>query len=176
MIFEATLNKYIRDIVNLILEESDYTIAAKQDAPRPVGPYATVDFVSDTGVGLSERTYANRGTDLDLDITHDSLRDVMFSINFYRDVAIDNARWVHLGLVRESVLLLLTSANIGLIRRSEVREISEALENGWEERAQMDIFLSIVGTDTEVMRTISSVDIAGQFEARDLIYNFNIEV
>jgi hypothetical protein len=50
------------------------------------------------------------------------------------------------------------------------------LENGWEDRAQFDIFLSAVGTDTDIVKSIESVDMACQFQARGLIYNFNIEV
>ena len=100
----------------------------------------------------------------------------MIIIGFYRNSSIDNARKVHSGLVRESVQALFREAGIGLIRRSEVREISETLENGWEERGQLDIFLSAVGTDTDLVRSIESVDMAGEFQARGLIYNFNIEV
>ena len=63
-----------------------------------------------------------------------------------------------------------------MVRRSEVREISESLENGWEERAQFDIVLSAVGTDTDIVRSILTIDIAGEFQSRGLKYNFTIEV
>lgn len=177
MILEETINKLLRDIVDLLLASPGYTIKAKQkDAPRPTGNYGDVDFVSDTGLGWEQFENRNRDSDPDLDTTSKGMRQIMMSIGFYRDDSIDNARRVHSGVTRESVQALLREAGLGLIRRSEVREISEPLENGWEERAQFDIFLSAVGVDVDLVRSIESVDMAGEFQARGLIYNFNIEV
>lgn len=177
MILEETINKLIRDTVDLLLASPGYTIKAKQkDAPRPTGDYGDIDFVSDTGLGWEQFEYENRIADSDLDNTSKGMRQIMMSIGFYRDSSIDNARKVHSGLVRESVQALFREAGIGLTRRSEVREISESLESGWEERGQFDIFLSAVGTDTDIVRSIETVDMAGEFQARGLIYNFNIEV
>jgi hypothetical protein len=177
MILEETINKLIRDTVDLLLASPGYTIKAKQkDAPRPTGDYGDVDFVTDTGVGWEQFKYENRQQDSDLDGTSEGMREIMMSVSFYRDSSIDNARKVHQGLVRESVQSLFRAGGIGLIRRSEVRQISEALENGWEERAQLDVFLSAVGTDTDIVNSILAVDMAGEYQARGLIYNFNIEV
>lgn len=177
MILEETINKLLRDTVDLLLASPGYTIKAKQkDAPRPTGNYGDVDFVSDTGLGWEQSEYENSDIGPDLDNTTKGMRQIMMSIGFYRDNSIDNARKVHQGVTRESIQMLFRQAGIGLIRRSEVREISEPLENGWEERAQFDIFLSAVGTDTDIVMSMQSVDMAGQFQARGLIYNFNIEV
>lgn len=177
MILEETINRLLRDTVDLLLASPGYTIKAKQKgAPRPTGNYGDVDFVSDTGLGWEQFENQNRTGDSDLDTTSKGMRQIMMSIGFYRDSSRDNARQVHSGLVRESVQALFRGAGIGLIRRSEVREISEALENGWEQRSQLDVFLSAVGTDTDIVRSIASVDMAGEFQARGLIYNFNIEV
>lgn len=177
MIPEDALNKLLRDVTNLLLGESDYTIKAKQlDAPRPTGPYADVDFVSDTSLGWEKSEYTERQADDDVDASYKGMRRIMMSIGFYRDSAIDNARKVRTGLVRDSIQELFSQATVGLINRSEVREISEPLENGWEERAQFDIFLSAVGSDADIVRSILSVDIAAEFQARGLVYNSNIEV
>lgn len=177
MILEETINKLLRDTVDLLLTSPDYTIKAKQkDAPRPQGDYADVNFISDIGVGWEQFEYQNRTNGSDLDSTSKGMRQIMMSIGFYRDGSIDNARKVHSGVARESVQTLLHAAGLGLIRRSEVREIFEPLENGWEERAQFDIFLSAVGTDVDLVKSIESVDMTSEFQARGLIYNFNIEV
>lgn len=176
MILEETINKLLRDTVDLLLASPGYTIKAKQkDAPRPAGNYGDVDLVSETGLGWEQFEYQNNISGSYLDNTTKGMRQIMLSIGFYRDSSIDNARKVHQGLTRESIQALFRQAGIGLIRRSEVREISEPLENGWEERAQFDIFLSAVGTDTDIVMSIESLDIAGEFQARGLIYNFNIE-
>jgi hypothetical protein len=177
VILEETINRLIRDTVDLILLSPDYTIKAKQTAaPRPTGSYGDVDFVSDTSIGWEQFTRVDRMGDDKLDVTTQGMRDIMMSIGFYRDNAIDNARSVRIGVVRESIQSLFSAAGLGLIRRSEVRDLSEALENGWEERAQFDIFISAVGTDSDIISTIGSVDIGGEFQARGLQYNFTIEV
>ena len=178
MVLKDAVNKLLRDSVNLILAESNYAIMAKQkDAPRPLGDYASVDMINDQGVGIEQHTYTDQD-DPDVDIVEDiaGVREIMMSIDFYRDNAIDNARLVRTGFIRESIQVLFRAAGLGLATRSEVREISEPLENGWEERAQFDIVLNAVGTDSDLIRSILSVDIAGEFQARGLKYNFIIEV
>jgi len=176
MIAEETINKFIRDVINLVLVTSDFAIRGKQDAPRPEGNYAAVEFMSDTGLGWEQQELVDRTIDVDIDETIEGLRELMFSVSFYRNAAIDNARTVRTRFVRESVQTLLKKANLGLLRRSEVRSFSEPLENGWETRAQFDIFLSAVGSDTDIVRSILGVDIAGEFQSRGLVYNFTIEV
>ncbi len=177
MILEETINKLIRDTIDLLLLSPGFSIKAKQkDAPRPINAYADVDFVNDTGIGWEQRQLVNNGGDPDLTETLQGAREIMMSVNFYRSNAIDNARKVRIGLIRESIQSLFSAGGIGLTRRSEVREISEPLESGFEERSQFDIVLSAVGTDSDIVRSIESLDIAGEFQSRNLQFNFNIEV
>lgn len=177
MILEETINKLLRDVINLLLGISEYTIKAKQkDAPRPKTPYGDVDIVSDLSIGWEQRNFVNNGGDPDLTETIEGMREIMMSVNFYRDSAVDKARAVRTGLIRESIQEIFRAGKLGLIRRSDVREISEALENGWEERAQFDIVLSAVGSDSDIVRAIEAVNIAVEFQARGLKYNFIIEV
>lgn len=177
MILEETLNKLLRNTIDLLLATPGYTIKAKQkDAPRPKDPYGDVDFMNDTSVGMEQRTFENNQGDDDLTENISGMREIMFSIGFYKDNARDNARFTRTRLVRESIQDLFRAAGVGLTSRSEVREISEALENGWEERAQFDIVLSAVGTDADIIKSILSVDMESEFQARGLIYNSTIEV
>lgn len=177
MILEETLNKLLRDTIDLLLVTPEYTIKAKQkDAPRPKGPYGDVDLVNDTGVGMEQRLFEDNLGDDDLTENISGMREIMFSIGFYRDSAIDNARFARTRLVRERIQELFRVAGVGLTSRSEVREISETLENGWEERAQFDIVLSAVGTDSDIVKSILSVDMEFEFQARGLKYNSTIEV
>lgn len=177
MIPSDTINKFIRDTINLLLSDADYSIKDKQTgAPRPKGSYATVDVTLDMSVGWEQKNLVDNTEDNDLTENISGMRQITVSTNFYRDSAVDNARKVRTGLSRESIQQLFSAANLGLTTRSEVREISEPLENGWEERAQFDIVLSAVGTDNDVIKSILSVDMAGQYQNHGLIYNFNIEV
>lgn len=179
MILEEAINKLIRDSINLILDIDGYAIAAKQlDAPRPIGNYADVDMISDVNIGWEQRSLADQTGEGELDIneTISGLRETMMSASFYRVSAVDNCRKVHIALLRESIQELFATAGVGLITRSAVRETTEALENGWEERAQFDITLSSVGTDEDIIRSIQSLNIAGKFETPNNVNNFNIEV
>lgn len=177
MILTETINKLLRDVINLLLSTPDYTIAAKQkDAPRPTGAYADVDYTSSRNLGWEQRTFENNMGDDDMTENIEGMREIMFSINFYRDSAHDNARQVYIGFIRESIQSLFSAAGVGFTRRSDIREIDEALENGWEERAQFDIFLNIIGTDSDVVKSILSVDMASEYQFRGMIYNSNIEV
>ena len=174
MILEEAINKLLRDVINLILAAPDYAIKAKQTgAPRPSDSYADVDFASDSSIGWEQFTHEDAGDDLNHTAT--GMRRIMVSCGFYRDLSVDNARRVRIGLVRESVQALFSQAGLGLIRRSEVREISTALENGWEERAQFDVWLSAVGVDTDLVRAINTIDMACEFHTRGLVYNLTIE-
>lgn len=156
MILEESLNNFLRLQIDNMLATPAFTIKAMQtDAPRPQGAYATVNFVSELSTSTVERNYIDVvGDDTNITVENRKMREVMFSLNFFRSGAIDNARTVTLGVNRESVLRSFNLANIGFTRMSDVRRLSLTHENSWEERAQLDIFLSIVGSDSEMIEAI----------------------
>lgn len=177
MILEETINKFIRDTINLLLETSGFSIKAKQyGAPRPEGDYADVEVVTDESIGHESYEYEDDVGTGDVQETVKGYREIMVSVNFYRDNAKDNCRKVRTGLVRSKVQQLFKDANLGLIRRSLVRDIDEPLDEGWETRSQLDIFISAVGTDSEIVEAVNALTISGEFQARGKSYNFDIEV
>ena len=177
MLLEEAANKLIRDTVDLVLGTPGYTIKSKQkDAPRPTGDYATVDYLATESVGREQRFFEDNETDLDITENIQGSRNLTMSINFYRESATENSRKVKKGLVRESIQALFSIAGVGLVSRSEVREIDEPTEDGWEERSQFDLVLNTVGTDSDIVRSIQSIDIAGEYQARGIDYILNIEV
>lgn len=162
---EAILN-LVGDIVDLIVGVDGFSIFAKQDTtnPRPQGSYADLDLVSDTSIGWEERNQVDNVSDDDITETLQGAREIMVSIGFYRDGSMDNARKVRTAFNRESVLGMLRAADMGLVSRSVVRDISEVLESNWERRAQLDVTLSAVGTDEDIINSILSVSIEGEFQ------------
>lgn len=175
-IVEETLNKLVREIVDNIIGTVGYTVASKQNAPRPSGPYASVDIALITTKGWEESTYKDRTADIDIDEHIEGSREVMCSIQFYRDNAISNGSSIQTGIIRNSIQEKLRAAGLGLVSRSNVRDISEALENGWEYRAQLDIVLSATGTDSNIIASIQTVSIFGDFQTRGKQVPINIEV
>lgn len=176
MISEEVLNKFLRDCINIILNNSEFTIRGQQNTPvRPLASYADVVFLSSVSQGIDSIEYS----DLDaqnITSTRKGLREISFSINTYKDFAIDNIRKIKIGFLRESILSLFRSANIGFMKTSNVRNITEALDNGFEQRGQLDIFMYIVDNDEDVIARINSVDIQGEYQYRNLKYNSTIEI
>lgn len=163
---ENALFDIIRIAINTIVDIDGFTIKAKQDANRPRGAYADINLTTITRVGLEEEVQVDRDEDPDIDSTVEGYRELLFSINFYREGAKNHAMAVQTGLVRNSILEAFRAADLGLVTRSEVRDISESLENGWEERAQFDLIMSAIGTDDDIIRSIQIVNIEGNFETR----------
>lgn len=171
---EETLNKFVRDIVNAIIGTNGFAIKANQDAPRPSGEYADVQLITDSGIGWEQSVYSDNISDDDMTQTIEGQRELMYSVGFYRGQSNDNCRSVRTGLLRNSIQELFGLADIGFVRASECRNIPEAYENGWESRSQFDIFLNVVGSDTDIVRSILSVDVSGQVQSNSNINNLSI--
>lgn len=172
---EETLNKAVRDIVNLIIG-AGFAIKANQNGPRPAHPHCSVHTMAINSIGIEEQILTNRMADPDIDSRREGYREIMFSLNFYFANALNNAEQVKIGLTRNLILEFLRAADLGLANRSEVRAMSEALENGFEERAQFDFVLSAVGTDDDIITSIEAVDISGDFQTRGISIPVTIEV
>lgn len=172
---EETLNKAVRDIVNLIIS-SDFAIKANQNAPRLQTPHCSVHTMTIKSVGIEQKVLIDRIADPDLDETREGYREIMFSLNFYFDNAMDNAEQVKIGLTRNSILEFLKAADLGLANRSEVRAISEPLETGFEERAQFDFVLSAIGTDDDIITSIETLNIIGDFQTRGISIPITTEI
>lgn len=176
-LIESELNKLVRDIIDTIIGTPSYAIKAKQNAPRPNTPYCSVDIVHIKNMGWEQSVLIDLPSP-SLDIKYEAYghREVMYSINFYFDDAMTKAEKVKIAMVRYSIGDILRAANFGLVSRSDVRDISEPLENGWEERAQLDIVLSALGTDEEIISSIQTVSISGEFQERGISTPINVEV
>ena len=177
MILDETLNQLMRHSIDSILDTPGFAIKAKQkDAPRPLGAYATVDFLADSSVGWEESIYTDRTEDLDLDQTIAGFREHTVSINVFRDSARDVARRIRTGLVRDAISDLFYSAGVGLGVRSSVRELSATVNGTWEERAQLDVTLHVTGTDEAITRSIQSLTITGDYQIDSYSKEITIEV
>jgi len=175
MILDSALNKIIRDITNSILGVPGFAIKSKDKGQRPKGAYADVDVMVESSVGWEEKTLSPNSP-TDLISTSQGARVILVSIGFYRDSAFDNARAVKNGFIRESTLQALSLGGLGLVDRSDVRDVSEVLETDWEDRAQFDLTLSAVGNDSELIDCINSAIVSGAFETRGKSIPISVEV
>lgn len=176
MLIEEALNRAVRHYIDAVIS-SGYAIKADQNAPRPQGPYCSVKTLSMTPTGWDQTNLTNQQSpDIDLDERIEGHRLVMFSLNFYRDSAVDNANFAHIAAQRESIRQLFESAKIGLQSRSQIREISEPVDAGIEERAQFDLGIYTVANDDDVILCIQALDVIGNYDNQSSVYTHKIEV
>lgn len=173
---EESVNSLIRAYINTVLNIDNYAIREnQQNAPRPTGAYCSVNKISDTNVGWEQNIYTNRD-DGQLDQNIQGFNELTYSLSFYRLNAIDNCRLARIALNRESIQQLFCSANVGILNRSPVRQITLALEDTFEERAQFDLSVNIVGEDSDIVQTIESALINYKVETCGDAYISTIEV
>ena len=174
-LIEENINKLIRECIDTILGIPMYSIRANQDAPRPKTAYASVSISSFANVSLEETEYSDN-EDGTITETIRSPRNLLVSINTYRELAKDRASAIRIGMMRSSILEKLNASNVGLGNRSEVISIPEDLGTGWEERANLTITLNIVDEDSDSINSIESVGIQGEYQSNSNITNLSIEV
>lgn len=173
---EEAVNSLLRTVINAIIDVSGFAIRAnQQNAPRPTGAYADVNLISDVNVGWERSKFTNRD-DGDLDQSIKGFRNLTYNLGFYRDNAIDNCRLVRTALNRETIQDLFRAANVGVGFRSQVRNIPQTLEDTWEERAQFDLTVNIIGEDADIVTTIESVIIDYESQQCGNTYISTIEV
>ena len=173
---EEVLNKLLRDTINLVMMSSGFAIKAEQKgAMRPVGPYASVSYISSKNLSTEEYEYDERDPVTDLDSKVKVSRSYMFSLSFFRDSSIDNANKTYIGMAKNTVQSMFSTIGVGLLERSPVRKISRVLEDTWEESSQFDVTVNVIETDEEIVKAICAATVSAEFQYRGLKYNFEIE-
>lgn len=176
MIPEETVVDALRVRIDQILQIPNYAYRDKQkDAPRPQGPYCTINYATDAPVGHSEilRTDENY---LNMRNTNSGHVQLMISLNFYRDGALNNAKTVRRGVYSENSTLHFNGVGIGLARVSQVRKTSETMEDNWESRAQLDLFFNAVEEYSETVEAIEQTSIGLTVDSDSTTFNETIEV
>jgi len=167
IVLEESINNLFREIIGSLLLLPGIVIKAKQkNAPKPSGEYVEVNIFSIERLGLDVKSYEDDIVDVSEEI--EGLRELTISISFYRGEAMDNASKVQIGFFRESIQSILRESKIGYTSTSNIRDLSEALENGWEKRAQFDVVLNTVYSDIDIVRAINTLSI------NDEIYDLTV--
>lgn len=178
MILEEAINLLLRNSCDAILGTPGYFIRAKQkDAPRPVGSYGTIEFLDETPVGQEQIEKEDiADPSVDLNFTYTGARVIRFTVNTYRANALDNARRIRAGMCRTSNIQAFSSLGVGYNDVSVVRNITSPLSTNWEERGSLDVTLNTVSQDSEIIRSIQSVDLTLLFHARGIIQTQTVRV
>ncbi len=139
----------------------DQAISEWPNAPRPSTSYATL------GINFIEQVNHSDYVDTDnvngdVDRTHNNLFDISIGVNFFLPDSMLNAALFSSGLIRHESTQLLNASNVGLVSRSNIRDLTLVFNSEFEDRAQIDIVLQAVITlPNEQIPAIDTVHIVG---------------
>lgn len=179
MTSDNVINTYIREAIELIVNDSSYqVIQADQNAPRPKKSYCTIKVLASKSSSLEEFSHVDEG-DYDSLQTTKAMRSIMVSFNFYKNNVAEHdpfyiAGLCRQGLNRESITAKLNSDGLGLSSRSSIKNNTFELDNGFEERASFTAHFNFVDEDSEVVTTISTVSVEGEYHINGRTETFTI--
>lgn len=116
--------------------------------------YITLQTVTSTPQGM--RKYTKGGAETEYSQSTDN---VLYSIQLIGKNSILLANRLRVSLRLTSTLNELKKMNIGILQVSAVRDISLALDSGYEERSQFDLLVSQCTIVKEQQNHINSVDL-----------------
>ena len=181
MISDNVINKYIRDVIVLIVDDATYLVVkADQNAPRPSGPYCTIKVLASRSESLEEISYSDDGL-TDSKIESRAMRSILVSFNFFKS-GIDThdpfyvASLCRQALVRDSMNESLSANGLGLAKRSQVKNMTFELDSGFEERASFTASFNFVDIDSDIYTTIGTVEIAGSYNYESRTEDYDITV
>jgi len=169
------LNKLVRDSINASITISD-VIVSNPNAPRPDNDFATVYTAEMTQTGIRDIEYATNALDLDEKVIR--MFEARMSINFFRDNARLNAALYISSLPMNSLVELFNSSEVGVIRASGIRDLTQVFNSSQEERAQVDLFLHFELTaPVEIVTGIDTARIQGVIDnSQEIIDTVDITV
>lgn len=181
MTSDDTINKYIREVLRVIINDPSYlVIKADQNAPRPETPYCTVKVLGSKSASLEETSYEDSGA-TGSEMTSRAMRSILVSFNFFKSgIEAHDPFYVALlcrqALSRDSINELLGSKGLGLAKRGSVRNLTFELDNGFEERASFTATFNYVDIDSDISNTIGTVDISGSYKYETRTEDYDLTV
>ncbi len=181
MTSDDTINKYLRDVLVYIIDDVDYlVIKADQNSPRPKVPYCTVKITSSRSASLEEFSFADEGL-TDSKITTKAMRTLRVAFDFFKKDVEDHDPFYVAGLCRQAlsrlgITSMLSLKGLGLAIRSQVKNLTFELDNGFEERAHFIATFNFVDIDEEVTTTINAVEVTGEYQSNGRIEPMVIDI
>lgn len=188
------VNKAIRTVIRTAMGMAANTVRpADQDGPT--GPadaqFATVKIISCRDAGQPSVSHATIvADDDDVSQTTEVTKIVVASVNFYKappkdstgqprysNAAFDKAATLVQRLNRQTAILAMQQAGLGLISASEPRNLTQAVDSVHESRGQIDLTFSFVHAETETVPAITTAELGLQVEwSPDRIEQRTLEV
>jgi hypothetical protein len=181
MTSDDKINGYIREALELIINDSKYlVIKADQNAPRKTLPYCTVKIMASRSSSWDD--FSHKGiNETETEITSKAMRSILVSFNFFKNDTEEHDPFYVAGLCRQAlnrntISSKLNSDGLGLATRSQVKNMTFELDNGFEERANFTATFNFVDTDSEIITTISTVEAEGEYHINGRVESLDINV
>ena len=172
-----TINQSVRHYITQVTELNVDTqvLKANQDAPVPkTGSYATVLTTPIAPEGHDEVTYIDNG--IDVDEKREGTRNILASINFYRDDAINFALMMQGSAYESANQAVLRAKGLGFITASDYRNLTGVDLARMEQRAQLDMFFYVIDENENVVSSVQESDVDMTFEGDNETITNTIEV
>lgn len=133
-LIDSILHKWVMEVCEL---EDSQVIFEDQSEVRPVGPYASIDYL--TGIGRKGHDQFDPKADAEGKFRTSGLREFTLSVNLYRAGSFEKAN--HLNSSIEEVMNLARFQDIGLayISATPVRDLTRLQGPRLESRFQFDV-------------------------------------
>lgn len=181
MTSDDTINTFIREALVKIINDKEYlVIKADQNSPRKKQPYCTVKIMVSKPVSWEEFSHKDISIS-DSEITSKVMRSIRVNFNFYKNGLDEHDPFYVAGLCRQAlnrntVSSMLNNNGLGLATRSQVKNLTFELDNGFEERANFTATFNYVDTDSEIITTISTVETSGEYQLNGRIESLDINI
>lgn len=134
-------DKNIRTLIRTLLAMPANSVRpADQNAPTGTvtKQHATVKVIYQDATGSDEIRLANAASN-NVTETIIGQRLLLASVNFYKGDAITKARRLVTLLGSTQAIQLMQQLGLGLVRTTQVRDLTALVDTKWEERGQLDI-------------------------------------
>ena len=152
-------------------------VIGNSNEPRPTVPYGTVLHLLEEATGPDPIRYSENGDEAnDLDVNSSAHKVVTLSIQTYKGTALTNCSKASSKLFNIVNVEKLRILGLGLVDRTQIRNLSQEVDSSIEERAGMDVRVNVLSIETSVETTIGSVEVTGNAETATEQIPINIEV
>jgi hypothetical protein len=154
------INTTLRNIIRTELGLPEhYVMPANTNHPTGDQPFATVLVTSTDSVGWDDVNIKNAES-LTVTETAQGLRILTVSVQFFRTGALTLAERLRGRLQLNSAYEKFAVNGLGLLNKSAVRVLSAVPNTFWEERAQIDLSISIVAKEVNMINTYGEFPIS----------------
>lgn len=168
--FQEDFRKLVRET---LLMPQNSVRKANTNAPTGIEPFATVLFTNLQQTGQDHRQYENIPATTNVKETGQGMRTVLASVQFFRADAYYKLSRLKTLLTIESFTIKLQEIGLGLVRSSEIRDISSPVDGKWEERAQMDVEFNLIAREDLTVPTYGKFPIGFSTEKSSTNFEVN---